>query len=221
MKLATLQFQKILSHPSKLEISIGLLFIMYLVGFIGISLDVRFAQLTPLNLVLSFFILLINHEKWNYLLGLALGSAFSVGLLVEWLGVQQGLIFGSYEYGNALGWTIGGVPLLIGWNWMMLTYVAVSVMNLSFPKASIGFKTLIGGFTLVGLDFLIEPLSHQLDFWYWEDKIIPFSNYRDWFWVSFILIFLYYQLIPNVKNKSAIALLILQLAFFGGLQLIV
>ena len=37
---------------------------------------------------------------------------------------------------------------------------------------------------MVLIDVIIEPLSGNLDFWYWEMNTIPLSNYRDWFLVA-------------------------------------
>ena len=47
----------------------------------------------------------------------------------EWIGVNYGLLFGSYSYGNSLGFKIGGVPLLIGLNWVLLALVSRQISS--------------------------------------------------------------------------------------------
>ena len=51
-------------------------------------------------------------------------------MITESLGVNYGLIFGNYEYGNNLGFKFFGVPFLIGINWIILT--AISANTASF-----------------------------------------------------------------------------------------
>ena len=46
----------------------------------------------------------------------------------EWIGVNYGWLFGSYVYGESLGFKIGGVPLLIGANWLLLALVCYFVL---------------------------------------------------------------------------------------------
>ena len=41
-------------------------------------------------------------------------------MLTEAIGVNTGLLFGTYEYGANLGFKIFGVPLIIGVNWTVL-----------------------------------------------------------------------------------------------------
>ena len=100
----------------------------------------------------------------------------------EWIGVNYGWLFGSYSYGNSLGFKIGGVPLLIGLNWVLLALVSRQISSkLLSNKWSVIFVSAI---LMVLIDVIIEPLSGNLDFWYWEMSTIPLSNYRDWFLVA-------------------------------------
>ena len=50
-------------------------------------------------------------------------------MIAEILGVNYGLIFGKYDYGDNLGLKLLGVPLLIGLNWVVLTFICGSISN--------------------------------------------------------------------------------------------
>ena len=54
---------------------------------------------------------------------------FWTGILVEFLGVNYGLLFGEYSYGKNLGPKLFGVPFLIGMNWVILTTISGSISN--------------------------------------------------------------------------------------------
>ena len=48
---------------------------------------------------------------------------FLIGMFSEFIGVNYGVIFGEYIYGNNLGFKLFGVPFLIGLNWVILTVI--------------------------------------------------------------------------------------------------
>ncbi|MFW5803961.1 MAG: carotenoid biosynthesis protein [bacterium] len=98
----------------------------YIIGGLGLIIPFTrelFQQITPLSLLFSFILLLIYHEgdeKTKFFVVSILIAI--VGFLVEVLGVQTGIIFGSYQYGETLGPKLFQVPLIIGINWLMLVY---------------------------------------------------------------------------------------------------
>ena len=58
---------------------------------------------------------------------LAFFLIFLLGFVVEVVGVQTGLIFGSYSYGATLGVKLFDTPLLIGLNWIFVSYSSYSI----------------------------------------------------------------------------------------------
>ena len=78
-------------------------------------------------------------------------------MISEILGVKFGIIFGNYEYGNALGYKVFGVPLLIGANWAILT-ISCSALSATLFE-SIFSKIIVGVFLMVMLDAVIEPIA--------------------------------------------------------------
>ncbi len=202
-------------------IAIAVLTILYIVGIFGILLPLheQFILLTPVNLLVSLVVVLTFQPHWNWHVISFLVICYAVGWLAELLGVQTGLLFGNYEYGPVLGPKIWGTPLMIGVNWIMLTYCAGVVSNY-FPD-TIGFigRAVVAALLMVALDVLIEPVAMTYDFWNWENDTIPLRNFLGWFVVAFPLQLLFQQWIGTVKNKVAVALFLLQTLFFLALNI--
>ena len=88
---------------NKINISIAVLIIFHMVGIGGVLLanPIEFLRLTPLNLLLTLVIILINHQEWKFVWVFVV--TYLVGFFVEVLGVNTGFPFGEYEYGSVLG----------------------------------------------------------------------------------------------------------------------
>ena len=69
------------------------------------------------------------------------------------------------------------------------------------------------------LDYLIEPVAMQYDFWMWENGIIPIYNYGCWFIFSSIFAAVYLPRQEGV-NKTAQVLFVIWLIFFGVLTIV-
>ncbi len=199
---------------NKKELSIAILAIVYSVGIIGIKFNVfrDILSLTPLNLLFSLAVLLWNHEDWNGRFVVAITVVALAGFFVEVAGVQTGAIFGTYAYGSTLGWKWLDVPLAMAVNWLILVYCAAAAV--SRQTWHIAIKALIGAVLMVSMDFLIEPVAIQYDFWHWAGGEIPIQNYMAWGIISFVLLMLFHRLVPLIHNTVAIALLIFQIVFF-------
>src|SRR5690606_15857585 len=110
------------------------------------------------------------------------------------------------------------VPLMIGVNWLLLTYAAGEVVR-RLPKMQLLLRSFLTALLMVGLDFLIEPVAIQLDFWTWEGGTIPFRNYVAWFIVAHFLAFIYHTLPQRPVNQLAIFTFVVQVVFFLVLNL--
>ncbi len=203
--------------PSKARLIVFIVLpLMYLAGFVGLNLPATaplFRMLTPFNLISSLILLLLFHTDWRPTFGLYCLIAFGLGFLAEVLGVHTGLLFGDYSYGTVLGWKVAEVPLTIGTNWLMLTYLCGSVVD-RLPMGTLG-KVLLAAGLMTGLDVLIEPVAVDLGFWMWHTATIPLSNYLGWYGVSAVVFAAFYLLPFNKKNALAPLLLLLQFLFFG------
>ncbi|MDC3241268.1 carotenoid biosynthesis protein [Flavobacteriaceae bacterium] len=101
-----------------------MIWLFHVSGLIGIiySNASWFIKGTPVNLLLSFSLLLLNTE-WSKKMLFLVVLCFATGMLAEILGVQYGFIFGEYSYGKALGIKFMNVPLMIGINWCILIFI--------------------------------------------------------------------------------------------------
>ena len=86
------------------QISVALIWLFHVCGVLGILYGNRelFIAFTPVNLFVTFMLLFVNQPKMNILVVRVAGIAFAVGMLAEILGVNFGLIFGNYVYGQNL-----------------------------------------------------------------------------------------------------------------------
>lgn len=197
------------------------LIIIYVVGIVGIAIPLHndFVRLTPLNLVISAAVVWSNEivSRRTILLYLFI---FLFGFLAEAYGTNYGILFGNYQYGTTMGWSIWNTPLTAGILWVIVVSGAGSLMNICFPKWHIISKAIIGACLLVGLDIFIEPIAMRLHFWDWASNQVPLQNYIGWYIVSFLQLLVFHYFMPYGKNKIAIVLFLLQWLFFISLNLI-
>ena len=201
---------------------IGILIVLYCVGVLGISINIfpAFIYLTPINLLVSTFIILAFHKEWGRDFILFTIVTYLLGFSIEYFGVNTGLIFGTYTYGDVLGPKIGDTPLMIGVNWLMLSYSAGITVNHLLGDRNLILKSIVASSILVILDFIIEPVAIHYNFWTWEAVNVPIKNYIAWFVIAFTIQLFFNLVAGKSKNKVAIALLLLQFAFFGFLCLL-
>lgn len=195
-----------------------IIWIFHLTGIFGILYGNSewFINLTPLNLSVSFFLLVfVNKNYFKTIIFILI--CFFVGMISEILGVNYGFIFGNYEYGNALGYRVFGVPLLIGANWAILTISCSALSATLFD--SIFVKIIMGVFLMVMLDAVIEPIAPLLDFWEFDDGKAPLKNYLGWIIVSVPLNSFYHILKIKVNGTFTHHLYILNILFFSILLL--
>lgn len=169
----------------KKSISIFLIWLFNFSGIIGILIGYQdwFLSLTPLNL-LVYLTLIFWNEGINSKLIWVLSIPFLIGMITEFLGVNYGWIFGSYQYGENLGYKIQGVPLMIGVNWAVLTYCTATIAKRIHKNIII--SSIIASILMVLLDLIIEIVAPKFDFWEFEKGIVPLQNYIGWFGVAFI-----------------------------------
>lgn len=199
--------------------SIGILVVMYGVGLVGLHTSQHdwFLAATPLTLVLSCGLMLLNHRVWNAGFAALMALIAVAGYLIEVLGVKTGMVFGEYAYGQVLGPMLWDTPLVIGLNWLLLVYATGNLaVRLNLPKVlQAGIAAL--GMTL--LDVMIEPVAMRLGFWSWGWGTVPLQNYLAWFLAGFLLLLAFVNLRNHRPNPLALAVLVLQVVFFGILNL--
>ncbi|MBT5403255.1 MAG: carotenoid biosynthesis protein [Crocinitomicaceae bacterium] len=202
-------------HKNIIILSTLLLLIIYVVGIVGIlgESGAWYASLTSYNLLFVAVLLAITHGKFDrrdvYIL---LFSAI-IGFGFEAIGVNTGWIFGSYEYGEALGIKLLDVSVVIGLNWAILTYCTMVIATKTSSNRWI--KSLLGALLMVGLDVLIEPVAIKLDFWSWGlHNPPPLQNFIAWFIIAYLIQLVSFTIKPEFKNNFAVVVFLVLVVFF-------
>ena len=190
--------------------------ILYSVGAVGFIIPQTssiFAKLTPVILIMSFLAILVYHESklsWAHL-GVIF-AIFLVSYVAEAIGVNTGLIFGTYQYGESLGLKVFETPLLIGMNWVFLVYSSSSLMDLTRIRGSLLIFS--ASLVMVSYDLILEQVAGDMGMWYWADGIIPLKNYLTWFVLAILFHWAIKRFAVPTRNKVAPAILLIQSLFF-------
>lgn len=191
--------------------------LIYTGGIIGHLIPV----MLPLMVIITPWFLFINtgliilyivlHKDFKLIVWVA-GTIISTFFL-EYIGITTGLVFGDYSYGSGLGIKLLNVPLVIGFNWVMVI-LGISELLRKY-NWNIIYKTVLIGLIATLFDFYMEPSAVALDYWNWHTTIIPLKNYIDWSLTAVIFSALYYRLEIKTVVKPAMYYFILQFGFFA------
>ncbi len=196
------------------------LIIFYIVGTAGFLIPQTrelFEKLIPVSLIINIFMLLLFHKAFNLKHLIFFASVIVAAIAIEAIGVQTGHLFGEYIYGSSIPVKVFGTPVLIGFNWLMLTYGAVFLVRTK--KALRKFLPVLVGLLMTGFDYVMEPVAMKTDMWTWMFNEVPFQNYVMWFVVATLIGGCYELFSINTDNKIAGRIFVLQLAFFGILNI--
>jgi putative membrane protein len=198
------------------KISIGIIWLFHLSGLVGLLyIDKNlFASLTPLNLFISSTLLFVNQKSLKKKEIIIVFLIFSIGMIAEILGVNYGLIFGRYDYGDNLGLKLLGVPLLIGLNWVVLTFICGSISNHFIKNKYLSIVVAI--ILMLLIDITLEPIAPILDYWEFSGSIAPIQNYIGWAFTSLLTLTIYQLFYSNKEFIFSINLFLAQLLFFVG-----
>lgn len=205
----------------RLRVAQGVLLLFHVTGFLGLGFSGNpdfYLQFVPLNLLLTVGLLLAFQPDRSIAFVWFCIVTTAVGFFVEVVGIQTGLIFGYYKYGPTLGLQWLGVPLLVGVNWLMLTYTT-GVLTRYLPLPGI-VRAVLAAILMVGLDACLEPIAVRYNFWQWRFDVIPFQNFKGWFAVALILQVFFNRSDFLKRNALAPFVYMLQLLFFFGLGLL-
>lgn len=213
---------KFLKPNNKIKfVSIFVVWLFHVCGVIGIGFSNKelFISFTPINLLISFFLLFSNQIQVNSNTIKTVCSIFLIGMIAEILGVNYGYIFGEYTYLDNLGMKIMGVPLMIGIQWVILSFITGSFAHYFFNNKK--FKSIIlGVFLMILLDVLIEPVAPDLGFWIFESEVAPLQNYIGWLLIAIPAQIIFHFGVEKKEIAFSSNLLIVNFFFFGVLNLI-
>ncbi len=201
---------------NKINFILSQLILIHLIGVIGLNSSKTrelFEHISSLNLLLAALIIFYFEKHKNTSLYIYIFIVFIIGMSAEIIGVHTQKLFGEYYYTNTLGFSILKVPLIIGINWVVLTYCTAKITNQFLNKHTF-LNIVIGAILMVLLDVLLEffAVKHQL--WIWKDRTYPsIQNFAGWFFVSLLTHSTFRFLVKKTENKIAIYYFII-LVFF-------
>ncbi len=222
---------------NKVQWATGIALLIHIVGIMGMIWIDRywFASMTPLNLLLMFFLIIWSQPEKKRSFYIFVAISFLGGMISEVIGVRTGVLFGNYAYGSIMGLQVAGVPLIIGLNWFVVLYSALATVyyfmdhfkqkiNLSEESSAcspISLKLIISGAVLaVFFDWVMEPVAVILGFWTWAGEgLIPLLNYLSWFCISTIILSIFRICKLKPDNLFAVHLFLIQLMFFMLLRI--
>ncbi len=192
--------------------------IFYIIGFLGFIIPATsniFIFITPFALLLCIYLLALFHTEYTKKGILIFVAVYILGLGIEVIGVNTGVVFGDYYYGKSLGPKVLDTPLLIGLNWLFLTYTSTSIFN-RFRINKL-LKILLAACLMVLYDVILEQVAAKMDIWYWEASKVPFQNYVAWYGISFVFVSLIQIAKINTNNKLSTVLFLSQFCFLLGI----
>lgn len=199
----------------KKNLFLCILYSFYAVGIIGHIINITFPYmitLTPYVLLVFGIVVLYRSTRFDRKLLLWCLGTYICTFLVEALGVYTGVIFGSYYYGNTLGIQLFDVPLVIGFNWVLVVLGAISLAQ-RFIRSDVLSSIAAGALTAL-FDIPLEIVAVHLDYWHWERAAVPLQNYVAWFCVAFVAAFVFNRSKMKPKSTVAIHYFFVQLFFF-------
>ncbi|WP_078553120.1 carotenoid biosynthesis protein [Bacillus alkalicellulosilyticus] len=137
---------------------------------------------------------------------------FTTTMMAEWTGVRYGFLFGHYSYNADFGPQLVGVPITIGFAWIMVIATTHAIAKVISQHVK-GVKKkavylLCGPSAAVILDLILDPVAFVAkEYWIWDGNGvyygIPFSNFVDWFLVAFALhLVLAFYLLQDDDNST-------------------
>jgi len=116
-------------------------------------------------------------------------AAGAVGYGAELLGVATGRPFGHYTYSDKLGPKVGGVPLLAGCAWAMMSRPAWAVAGRLSRRRALRVPLAAGALT--AWDAFLDPRMARDGYWTWPQggryEGIPASNFLGWFAIGLLV----------------------------------
>lgn len=194
----------------------------YFIGIVGLLWLRHIPQVwyaTGPFLLINGFILWVFHENQCQRDLLPISFAFIAGFFTEVLGTRSGWPFGEYIYGDILGPALWNTPLLIGFNWLMLTYLVWAwLLGLGM---SVRWAVPAGALLMVAYDWVLEPVAIYAGMWTWSSEMPPLQNYLGWFGLAAFILAFYALVGFRPRNRLAPWILLFQWVFFATLRLVI
>ena len=196
------------------RIALLIVVVTHLVGAVGLRTPYAgwMILLTPVHLIASFALLYSQSSKTSSLKS-GLIAVDALGLLIEMVGVNTGIPFGSYVYLEGLGAQIAGTPWLIGLNWALLAMASAAFAQDFLSGGTRWQRILLASGLMLGLDVLMEPVAQAHRLWMFAGGVAPWQNYAAWFGVALAAQWIVGERVG--PNRLGLPILVAQAAFFA------
>ncbi len=203
--------------PYHTEFAIFIIWLFHLSALVGISLGHQewFMTKTPLNLMIILVLFLGMYPLDKVYKYVAFSIFFIGGMFAEWLGVNYGILFGDYAYGNNFGPKLDGVPYLIGVNWALLTFITATIVS-RFVTSTL-LKIVGASLLMLLLDYLMEHTAPIFDFWTFAGGLAGLENYVCWFALALLFQTILHFFKIQGNFRFSLQLYLAQFVFFGFL----
>lgn len=191
---------------------IGTFYVFGTIGHLIGSLSSIVIPLTPYVLIGIGMPVFIYTVWGSWKLTVFSAVVYVLTFTIEALGVHTGHIFGAYTYGPTLGFKLFAVPLVIGFNWVLVVLGIVSFFS-RYIK-SITLLSIASGAAAVVYDLPLEITAMKLDYWQWHIDHVPVQNYIAWFIIVLITVLIMKLLKLTVKNRLLEFYIAVQFIFF-------
>lgn len=136
-----------------------------------------------------------------------IGAILVFGFGFEVIGVNTGWPFGHYDYTHLLQPQLFHVPIILAAAWLLVTGLSFAVVS---PDYHVTVRVALRSFIAVGMDFLIDPVSANIDhFWRWQSSgfyyHVPLQNFLAWFLIECLLQFIICLFERSERSTSRIA----------------
>lgn len=154
-------------------------------GDVAILWGVYMTTLIQASVVVTVLVL-----DWGWKRTLLSVSMVIVGtILAEIIGTKTGIPFGDYHYTESLQPQIEGVPVLIGFAWLMLLPITWGIAYAT-PIRNRFAIALYAGVAMTAWDLYLDPQMVGWNLWVWDQVGslhyfgIPLQNFVGWFLVA-------------------------------------
>lgn len=172
-------------------------------------------RIVTVSTVCSAALTILLHSFFAYGLRFALTYLLFTSLYalaIEMIGTKTGWPFGNYHYDISLGYSIGGVPLVVAAAWVMMSYPLL----IAARRVGRNWVFLYGGCGLMAWDLFLDPQMVSAHRWVWDKHgtstpfapEIPLSNSAGWLFAGMGLMALLHWSLPKERRKNGASLAI-------------
>ncbi|MFM9983929.1 MAG: carotenoid biosynthesis protein [Flavobacteriales bacterium] len=201
-----------LRYKRSIDRAIGLIF---LIGAWGTAIPrSQVLDQIPIVLWLVVIFLFLTHNQKTQLFVFKFLLLILAGWSIEVMGVQGGILFGKYGYGNLFGKSILAVPVVCGAIWLSNTLMMMQVSRYVLRIQGYWKTVLVAALCMTALDAFAQLPAFKIGFWSYKDmNYPPFFHSIGYFGISMLTCAAAGDDFVTHKNSGAISMALIQTVF--------